>query len=226
MGLAMSEALWRFLMWWVRRESVSPELQGILHLYRRLRSAKGYMLSVESFGAKAPSPGAVRTISLSQIVRHSATPPWKGRLLYALTHSIRPERILELGTNIGFGTLYLAVAAPTAEIHTIEAAPSLAEKARQHFRLMGIKPKLHIGTFSTVLPTLSGEWDLIYIDGDHRGQALFEYTIQLYPRLRSGGLLICDDIFWSRDMYAGWRHLRQHLRVPAKVIGPFGLLYK
>lgn len=222
----MSEALLRLLGWWVRRKSISPELQGIFHLYRRLRSASGYTLSVEHFGAKAPTPGKAYTVSLSKVVRRSATPPWKGRLLYTLTQSIRAERILELGTNLGFGTLYLAMAAPTAELHTIEASPTLAEKARWHFRLLGVKPKLHIGTFSAVLPTLAGDWDLIYIDGDHRGHALFEYGSQLYPHLRAGGLLICDDIFWSRDMYAGWRNLRHHLHAPAKVIGPFGLLHK
>lgn len=226
MELAMTGAMLRLMGWWMRRRTYPPRLRGVIQLYWRLRQAHGYTLSVESFGAKALSPGEVRTETLSVLVRHSATPPWKGRLLYSLVHPVRPERILELGTNLGFGTLYLAMAAPAAELHTIEASSTLAEKARQHFRLLGIKPKLHIGTFATVLPTLSGDWDLIYIDGDHRGQALFEYGSQLYHRLRKGGLLICDDIFWSKDMYAGWHDLRQHLHAPAKVIGPLGLLYK
>lgn len=181
---------------------------------------------MEGFGARSLQPGSPQSRSLAALVRTSATPPWKGYLLFHLTQTIRPTRILELGTHLGFGTLYLATAAPHAELHTIEASPTLAQKARQHFHLLGIKPRLHIGTFEQILPTLTGEWDVIYIDGDHRGAALYHYGTLLYPYLRKGGLLICDDIFWSRDMYAGWRALHSHTDAHATMIGPLGVLRK
>lgn len=221
----MSGAALRYFKWRLLHGMTCPaSLRGIDALYRRLRRAKGYYLSVESFGARAAMPGKPQTRSLASLVRASATPPWKGHLLYSLVRYVRPNRILELGTHLGFSTMYLAAAAPDADLHTIEASPTLAEKAKQHFRLLGIQPHLHIGTFEQILPTLQGEWDFIYIDGDHRGASLYQYGILLYGRLRKGGLLVCDDIFWSRDMYAGWRRLCQYVGGSFQVIGPLGVL--
>ncbi|MCX8113307.1 MAG: class I SAM-dependent methyltransferase [Bacteroidia bacterium] len=227
MELAIGRAGIRLAYWWFwQRKRASPALQSIFDLYRRLRRADKWTLQVELFGAKARAIGELRSYSLSQLVVRGATPPWKGRLLYELVRSVSPKRILELGTHLGFGTMYLAAAAPQAEIHTIEASPTLATQARRHFRLLGIQPQLHVGLFDQVLPRLAGPWDIVYIDGDHRGAALYQYGTLVCGQLRSGGLLICDDIFWSADMYAGWEALRQACGARHQLVGPLGLLWK
>ncbi|MEN3040125.1 MAG: class I SAM-dependent methyltransferase [Bacteroidia bacterium] len=209
-----------------RRSEPSPLLSGIGLLYKRLRSASQLFVSVEHYGAKVKIPGEVLSISLATLIRRGATPPWKGRLLYEIVRARVPQRILELGTHLGFGTMYLAAAAPQAEIVTIEASPTLAERARLHFKLLGLKPKIQVGLFEAVIPTLAGEWDVIYIDGDHRGSALHEYVGKLYPQLSPAGLIICDDIFWSWDMWRGWKSLSQAYPVKRYILGPFGILVR
>jgi predicted O-methyltransferase YrrM len=131
-----------------------------------------------------------------------------------------------LGTHLGIGTLYLHAAVPTAEIHTIEAAETLAIYAQRHFTLLGASIKRHIGRFADVLPTLSGPWDLIYIDGDHQGYALEAYIAQLYPALRDGGWFVCDDIYWSWDMWRSWKKVRQGGWRRTYASYPFGFLQK
>lgn len=226
MELAVMRAMLRYIWYRLRYSShYNQALAPVFTLYEQIRRAQGLWETVEVFGARATRLGSKQRLPLGRLVRRSATPPWKGKLLYEIIHKIAPQRILELGTHVGFGTAYLAMAAPHAEIHTIEASPALVRRASQHFRLLGIRPTLHIGTFEHILPRLTGTWDVIYIDGDHRGRALLRYGLWLAPRLTTRGILICDDIFWSRDMYKGWRRLVHRLGMRAYEIGPLGILY-
>ncbi len=203
-----------------------PSLRAIYDLYYRLRAAKAWSIRVEVFGAKAFSVDTVRQTTLAALVREAATPPLKGTLLYYLTQRKAPQRILELGTHVGFGTMYLAAAAPQAEVHSVEASETLLEYARRQLRLLGFSVKLHQGVFEAVLPSLSGPWDMVYLDGNHRAAALQAYVEMLYSQLTPGGWMICDDIFWSREMWQGWRRLRQGPWQNSFVMYPFGVLEK
>ncbi len=203
-----------------------PLLKAIRQVYGRLRRAKGLSLSIERYGASLdPSLwGSPCTTSLAHVVHRSATGPLKGLRLASLAHRKAPKHILELGTHVGFGTAYLAAGAPQAQIQTIEAAPTLAREAQKLWKLLGIKPHLYIGTFAEVLPRLAGPWDFVYIDGDHRPEALLEYVGLLRPKLSEGGWIVIDDIFWSRSMYKAWRTLQKMPWRHTSVVFPFGIL--
>lgn len=225
MGIPVGPTL-HFFFRQVWRKPVPPSVKAIDLLYRRLCRASGVPLEIELYGA-ALSPqawGRKSQCSLACITRRAASPPWKGRWLYALSQAASPSTILELGTHLGLGTLYLWAGAPQAQIHTIEASPTLARQAQKHFRLFGAKPHLHIGTFAEVLPTLTGPWDLVYIDGDHRAEVLHTYLQLLFPKLSPNGIVVCDDIFWSRAMYKAWQNLAIPLGMTRQIIGPFGVL--
>lgn len=226
MGGALIKAWLRYgRQRFVGRVPYPPEIQAIEDLFYRLRRAKGHLLEVERYGARLALPqwGRRERVSLGQLVKQAACPPWKGRLLYQMVRSHRPQRLLELGTHVGMGTLYLGLAAPNAELHTVEASPTLLAYARRHTRLFGLRVHFHVGTFSEVLPTLPGPWDLVYLDGDHRGQALLTYAEALWPTLPPGGWLVCDDIFWSYDMWRGWKALQKFPWRKRWLIGPFAI---
>ncbi|GIV24251.1 MAG: class I SAM-dependent methyltransferase [Bacteroidia bacterium] len=225
MGIQVGLTL-EFFFQQVWRKPMPPTVHAIGVLYKRLRQANGIHVEVETYGAALPPQawGSRSRHSLAALTRRAASPPWKGRWLYALVRDAGPSTLLELGTHLGFGTLYLWAAAPQAQIHTIEASPTLARQAQKHFRLFGAKPHLHIGTFAEVLPTLTGPWDLVYIDGDHRAEALHTYLQLLFPKLSPNGMVVCDDIFWSRAMYKAWQNLAIPLRITRQIIGPFGVL--
>ncbi len=201
-----------------------PPLRAIHELYTRLCRATDYALTVEIFGASR-SAGPLST-TLGHLTKKAATPPLKGTYLYLFTRLQKPQRILELGTHLGLGTLYLYAAAPEADIHTIEASKTLAMYARRHFALFGARIHVHTGDFSEILPTLPGPWDIIYIDGNHRSTALQAYIDRLYPHLREGGWFICDDIYWSRDMWRGWQKLRRGSWKHIRTVYPFGFLQR
>ena len=79
----------------------------------------------------------------------------------------RPKRILEVGTAIGFSTLLMCeYGQPDMHITTIENYEKRIPIARENFRKAG---KEHRITFLTgdageILPTLSGRYDLIFMD--------------------------------------------------------------
>jgi len=214
--------------WRLTRKASPPPVQAVGQLYRRLRRATHFLLTVEQYGAAVPPSawGRPAKVSLGALTRQAASPPWKGRLLYALTQARQPHRILELGTHIGLSTLYLGLAAPTAELHSVEASPTLLRYARAHARLLGLRPIFHTGTFAEVLPTLQGPWDLVYVDGDHRPEALLSYGQALFPQITEGGWLLCDDVFWSGSLYKAWKTLAALPWRQRSLIGPFGLLQK
>ncbi|MGQ9862928.1 MAG: O-methyltransferase [Bacteroidia bacterium] len=152
--------------------------------------------------ARTPSPygaGSQRQIFLG-------TSPFLGRWLYRIAHHYAPKRILELGTHIGIGTLYLAYGAPEAEIHTLEAHAPLAQKAQENFQAHKKIIILHQGTFEALLPSLEGSWDLVFIDGNHRRDALENYLHLLQPKTH---IFVLDDIRYNAGMRQAWLHLRR-----------------
>ncbi len=120
--------------------------------------------------------------------------PVVGELLYLLTHSTGAKKVLELGTSIGYSTVFLANAVPdNGKVTTIEYGMSIAEQAENNFKKMGLLDKIELvfGEALCVLRELRPQFDLIFMDIDK------EFYIKALPDvhrlLRPGGLLIADN---------------------------------
>jgi predicted O-methyltransferase YrrM len=119
-----------------------------------------------------------------------------GPLLGALAAATHAERILEVGTGLGYSTLWLADgAAPDGIVDSIERDLTHIDLARGVFAQHGVSARirLHHGSAIEVLPRLPGPYDLIFSDSD-----VDEYadTLQHFIRLlRTGGLLITSNLF-------------------------------
>ena len=123
----------------------------------------------------------------------------QGRFLSMLSHLMRPQRILEIGTFCGYATLCLAEGlAANGLLHTIEIDPEREARIRRYVAAAGYEAqvRLHIGRALDVLPGLVDEvWDLVFIDADKRNNdAYFEAVIE---QVRPGGLLIVDNVLWG-----------------------------
>ena len=57
------------------------------------------------------------------------------------------------------------------------------------------KIKLHIGEALNVLPSIDEEFDLVFIDADKINY--INYYEQVLPKVRTGGIIILDNILWS-----------------------------
>ncbi len=156
------------------------------------------------------STDSVRTTDT--LIRHGSIRPAQGELLFRLCQWLQPQTIVEMGTQLGIGTVYLRAGAPSARLFTLEGNPTLVDLARQTFQLGRAESIRQVpGPFATTLPTLIPTLptvDLLYLDGDHRGTATREYVRQWLPSLSPGTCLVLDDIHWSRDMEQAWHDIR------------------
>ncbi|MBR6173940.1 MAG: O-methyltransferase [Eubacterium sp.] len=86
-------------------------------------------------------------------------------LLRLLLSMQKPERILEIGTAVGFSALFMAECLPDAEIVTMELDPERAREAERNFRERGAGGiRLLEGDAARLLPEMSGTFDFIFVD--------------------------------------------------------------
>jgi caffeoyl-CoA O-methyltransferase len=125
----------------------------------------------------------------------------EGSFLHILARSIRAERILELGTAIGYSGTWLARAMPDGgELVTVEHNPETAAIARKNLEKTGVasKVKILVGNAQEIVKDLRGPFDFIFNDIDKVGYpAVLEPCIE---RLRVGGLLVTDNVLWGGDV--------------------------
>jgi len=122
--------------------------------------------------------------------------PDTGQLLRILVRAAGAHRILEVGTSNGYSTLWLAWAATETDGHvtTLERAAHKVSLARTNFERAGLAPWITVreGVALETLATLTGPFDLIFLDADR--PSYLAYANALLPLLRVGGLLVTDNV--------------------------------
>ena len=123
----------------------------------------------------------------------------QGRMLKMMVRMIRPQHILELGTFTGYSALCLAegLADDSCRLDTIEIDDELEDFIRAHFDASPLAPRinLHIGDARDVLPTIEGDFDLVFIDANKREYC--QYYEMVFPRVASGRFIIADNTLWD-----------------------------
>jgi len=125
------------------------------------------------------------------------TDPEVGRLLGILARATGARNILEIGTAIGYGTLWLARGAPEARVTTIDISPQKIATARGFLERGGVLGRVELieGAALEVLQRLPGPFDLVFIDAvksEYR-----RYLDLSLPKLRLGGTLVFDNLLWG-----------------------------
>ena len=123
--------------------------------------------------------------------------PEVGKLLSLLASARGARRILEVGTAIGYGTLWLARGAPEARVLTIDPDPERRELARGFLARAGVLDRVELidGEALQVLPRLDGPFDLVYLDA--LKEEYRRYLDLALPKLAIGGLVVVDNLLWK-----------------------------
>ena len=121
-----------------------------------------------------------------------------GRLLYLIARISGAKRIFEMGSAIGYSTIWFARAAGAgAEIYCTDGDAANAELARKNFERAGVSKNIRFMTGEAVdlIDSTDGTFDIILIDVyKHQYPAALKKSL---PRLKSGGLVITDNVLWS-----------------------------
>ena len=123
----------------------------------------------------------------------------QGRLLKMFVRMIRPKRVLELGTFTGYSAMCLAegLLGEDACVHTIEIDDELEDFIREHFGRtpLGERITLHIGDAKEIIPTIEGDFDLVFVDANKRHY--LDYYNLILPRVKKGGFILADNTLWD-----------------------------
>ena len=124
--------------------------------------------------------------------------PLVGRLCEQLARAIGARSVFEMGSGFGYSTFWFARALPEdgQVVHT-DADPAKGSEAVRWLEQGGLAERVQfeVGDACEIIERYPGPFDIVFIDIDKE-----EYPRALelaVPRVRSGGLIITDNVLWS-----------------------------
>jgi len=130
--------------------------------------------------------------------------PAAGRLLRVLVAALAPKRVVEIGTAIGFSTLWMASALPKGgRIDTIDPDRSRTDRARRYWLRAGVTDKVRVINEPAlrVLPRLAPGIEFVFIDAIKTEYSA--YLDALLQKMAPGGMITVDNVLWGGRIAAG-----------------------
>jgi caffeoyl-CoA O-methyltransferase len=124
--------------------------------------------------------------------------PAVGRIFYQLAQMMGAKSVFELGSAIGYSTIWWARAVGEGgRVYYTDSDPKNAEKARRYFERAGVASRITIltGDALELLSEQNESFDVIFNDVDKED---YPRVLRLaVPRVRQGGLFVTDNVLWS-----------------------------
>ncbi len=124
--------------------------------------------------------------------------PAVARVLYQLATIGGAKRIFEMGSAIGYSTIWWARAVGDGgRVIYTDGDPKRAEKARRYFERAGVSDRItiRVGDALEYLSEEKDQYDIIFNDVDKVDYPrVFRLAL---PRLNKGGLFVTDNVLWS-----------------------------
>ena len=141
----------------------------------------------------------------------ASKPAGQALLLYWLAREFRPRTVIELGTNVGISSAYLAAGlreTAEARLVTLDASRYKQRIARGIHEELGLgKVAYRQGLFAdTLVPALQElpPIDMAFIDGHHLYDATLSYYETVLVHASPRCVFVFDDIRWSEGMERAW----------------------
>jgi predicted O-methyltransferase YrrM len=148
--------------------------------------------------------------SVSEMIRISSVNRKSGELLFRVSRHYKPDFIVELGTSIGMGSIYLSKGSPKSKLITIEGNQGLVQFANELFlKYPGLNIQTIYGLFDQQLVRIKENYPapgIVFIDGNHNYEPTLKY-FRFFSNYMTAGILIFDDINWSAAMNKAWSEI-------------------
>ena len=145
-------------------------------------SNTGLLAEMESYAAEHHVPIADREVAL---------------FLEITARAIKARRALECGMAIGYSVIHLARGMEDGLVITIDPSDEMIKAAEGYFLQAGVRERVQVekGYALEVILRLNETFDLVFIDAvkeEYQG-----YLDLALPKLRAGGVVICDNLLWG-----------------------------
>jgi predicted O-methyltransferase YrrM len=149
-----------------------------------------------------PKNNVLTSVERTDKERALEVAPEVGAFLGLLVKTGKCKHILEIGTCLGYSTIWMAQNLPLdGLIDTIEADKKRATNAEENFRAATVAEKIRVlqGFALDILPNLKREYDLIFIDALKQEYPKYlEYSLRL---AKKGCVIVGDDVLLGE---LGW----------------------
>lgn len=154
-----------------------------------------------------------------------------GEFFFKLLLSMKARQVLELGTSVGYSTLWFAAALSenhkNSKIITIEQNHAKVRRARQNFRCAGVAKLIKIKQ-DNILDVLKSmpkipRFDFVLIDADKENA--IKYFDLVLPMTKIGGIIATDNMLYPQKYRRLMRKYAAHIAKKGNVrtmLLPFG----
>jgi caffeoyl-CoA O-methyltransferase len=139
---------------------------------------------------------------------------FQGRVLSMLSHMIRPERILEIGTYTGYSALCLAEGlTENGQLITIDVNAQLEDFVRDYLSGSELNTKIdyRIANAMELIPQLDEEFDIVFIDADKLNYINYYHLV--FDKVKKGGYILADNVLWSGKVTGDYATLDKDTRL-------------
>jgi len=137
-----------------------------------------------------------------------STDPLEAMLLKQLTFMATPRRVLEIGMFVGYGSVAMLEGAPASQVVSLEIDPYLKgwlSSCLAEFPEVATRHEVVVGPALDSLPTLTGQFDLVFVDANKAEYHRYVELILEHKLLSPSGVIVCDNI-----LYNGYPYVQSH----------------
>lgn len=170
----------------------------IVHFMRKQQKQNtGFLAELEAFARQENIP----------IIQHEVVAYFR-----LLMQSLQPEKILEIGTAIGFSALLMAENAPQSKIVTIDRNEEMITFAKENFAKFDRRNQIQLleGDAADLITNLNEEFDFVFMDSAKSKYIVF--LPEILKHLKVGGMIVFDDIFQGGDIVKPIEEVRRGQR--------------
>jgi predicted O-methyltransferase YrrM len=192
------------------RKNRPPFFEKIEQERKKLLQSRRVIL-FNDLGAGGKGGNGLKELRVAAVAKRSLKQARYARFLYRLAAHVQAHHMVELGTSLGITTAYLA-SVEGAKVYTVEGDVNIHEIALANWA------NLSITNIQASVFNLNEKWadlvnsmdkiDLLFIDANHRQEAMIQYFHQSLPRLHEKSVVVFDDIYWSEDTRQAWEILK------------------
>lgn len=199
-----SPFVYKFYSEVIKNKRLDFEDSDIEKLWRNLKNSKK-IINVNDLGTGS---GLKSWRKISSIARKYSGRRKDARLISRIIRYFKPNILIELGTSLGYTTIYMAKAAGNASIYTLEGCRETSLIATENFNLYKLNIETITGNIDQTLESLLNrpgiKPDFVFFDANHTYEATVKYFEKCLEKATENSVFVFDDIYWSKGMKKAW----------------------
>ncbi len=196
------------------------------HVFEKLEAYRNELLRsseeivIVELGAGSNYDTATKK-QIKEVAAQQLSSPYQLRVLFRLIEWVGAQNIVELGASLGLSSFYLSATSSKSTVTSFEGNPHFVKFIKSQNKRLGFDNLSIIeGNFDTTyleFVQTNPKVDLIFIDGNHRESATLNYFDESLKIINEHGIIVFDDIHWSKGMQKAWNRIKSHDRVNASI---------